>query len=146
MLNRKLLPVVSSLTSFWTNRYWLKLRFKRYIAIMLALIMLNASAPSATASTLALQAFTRLNDAAGQTWGDIKGWFNSRRSQDSTPRRGVKPREPESNAERESRIASLEVNPGRSVTLQSREPITFAAVPFDSEGTPIHGFVGRRVS
>lgn len=106
---------------------------------MLAVVLLNASAPSATASTFALQAFTRVHDAAGQTWGDIKGWFNSKRSQDSSQRRGVKPRDPESNAERESRVASLEVNPGRSVTLQSRESISFGAVPFDSEGTPVHG-------
>ncbi len=52
---------------------------------------------------------------------------------------GVRPQVPRTKAEHEARVASLRINPGDNVTLQSRQPMLFSAIPLDNEGNAIHG-------
>lgn len=54
-------------------------------------------------------------------------------------RRGVRPRAPETRAERELRVARLRLNPSGHVRMQSRQPMLFTAIPTDAEGNSIHG-------
>lgn len=52
---------------------------------------------------------------------------------------GVRPQRPETKEERESKIASIVINPAREVVLQSREPMVFSANPIDGQGNTVHG-------
>lgn len=61
-------------------------------------------------------------------------------------RRGMRPRAPETRADRELRVARLKVNPNGPVRIQSRQPMLFTAIPTDTEGNPIHGLQATWVS
>jgi RHS repeat-associated protein len=53
--------------------------------------------------------------------------------------RGFTPPAALSRPEKESNVASIQINPADNVVLQSREPMQFAAIPVDSQGVPVHG-------
>ena len=53
--------------------------------------------------------------------------------------RGVKSPPPEQTIDKLNRLSRLQISPRGAVQLQSRERILFTAIPFDSEGSAIHG-------
>ena len=53
--------------------------------------------------------------------------------------RGVKSPLPEKMSDKLNRLVRLQINPKSPVQLQSHERILFTAIPFDSEGSAIHG-------
>ncbi|HSE32949.1 MAG TPA: hypothetical protein VLA93_15360, partial [Pyrinomonadaceae bacterium] len=56
---------------------------------------------------------------------------------------GVRPREVPSRAEREATVATIQTNPEDEITLQSRQPMWFSAIPLDSSGTTIQGLTAQ---
>jgi RHS repeat-associated protein len=52
---------------------------------------------------------------------------------------GVRPREPHSKAEREAKVARLELNVSGDLILTSRQQMLLSAIPLDSDGNAIHG-------
>jgi RHS repeat-associated protein len=87
-----------------------------------------------------LQAAEQKLNAAGR---DAWSWFASLLGPVATARnrerKGVRPVPPQSKEEREARVASLELNPANEITLQSRQPLMFTAIPLDAEGNTVHG-------
>jgi hypothetical protein len=72
------------------------------------------------------------------TWTSVWNWLTLSPPQ-APATRGVKPSPPETKSDKLNRLARLELNPQGTVQLQERESMTFSAVPFDSEGSAIHG-------
>jgi RHS repeat-associated protein len=105
---------------------------KRVIALVLATQILFMPAPVMSAATI--------SDAATSagTWIRSFNWVNGSSFQ-SLSDRGVKPPAPEQKSEKLSRLARLQINPNGAVRLQSHESMLFTAVPFDAEGSALHG-------
>src|ERR1051325_11671826 len=105
------------------------------LSICVALII-NNLAPSGLASSVALEVFARAKVVINQALLSANAWTREPISQ-QPENRGVRPRAPESKAEKEARLARLEINPSGKVQLQSQQPIWFTAVPFDNDGSVI---------
>jgi len=106
---------------------------------------LEAATLSANVIGLTEKAFAHLPSTGprGLMW---KSWLNplglSRAKgpgQGPDNNRGVKPRPPESKAEREGRAASLRINTSGDIVLESRQRMVFSAIPFDRNGNAVHG-------
>lgn len=54
-------------------------------------------------------------------------------------RKGVRPAPPQSKAEREAKVASIQLNVGSEIQLSSRQPMLLMAIPVNQEGQAIHG-------
>ncbi|HEX6044046.1 MAG TPA: hypothetical protein VFZ22_06120 [Pyrinomonadaceae bacterium] len=78
-----------------------------------------------------------LSDAE-RMWDGILNWLTLSPPQvpDS---RGVKPPPPEQTVDKLNRLVRLQINPKGSVQLEERQSMIFTAVPFDIEGSAIHG-------
>src|SRR2546425_183277 len=122
-----------------------------FTSLLLITVMLGWSVPPSVAGSLIRDAVTRSSELASSTRGRMRNWHGSLAQQQSSglpqdggtmpPRPvvpGVRPQTPQTKAEREARADSLVTNPRGTVTLQSREPMSFSAVPMDNQGTPIH--------
>ncbi|HEX6046786.1 MAG TPA: RHS repeat-associated core domain-containing protein [Pyrinomonadaceae bacterium] len=72
------------------------------------------------------------------TWDGILNWLSLSPPQ-APDSRGVKPPPPEQRVEKLNRLVRLQINPQGSVQLEERQSMIFTAVPFDSEGSAIHG-------
>lgn len=105
---------------------------KRFIAFVLTTQMLFLPPAVVSAATI------RDAAATAERWIYSVSWVNGSPSPNPADR-GVKPRAPEQQRERLNRLARLQINPQGTVQLQSRESMLFTAVPFDSEGSAIHG-------
>ncbi len=58
-------------------------------------------------------------------------------------RKGVRPAPPPTKAERETRVAKLELNVGTEIELKSRQRLQLSAIPVDTEGNAIQGLAAR---
>jgi len=108
----------------------------RLTALVLAIQMLLLPSP---VSAVVLSDAIRNSGAAGAGMRDsFLNWLKLFPRQEPEAQ-GVKSPRPETMSEKVSRLARLEINPKGAVQLQSRETMSFTAVPFDSEGSAIHG-------
>ena len=110
---------------------------RRFLAVILAVQLLFIPTPIVSAAT-AGDAITRSSVAIagwGATWSN---WL-SPTSPQGPESRGVKPQVAEQKGDKLNRLARLQINPDGAVQLESRESMLFTAVPFDSEGSAIHG-------
>lgn len=143
-------------------------RARPLISTALMVLVLTGSVPPAVANSLAREAAGQLRSntnaliqaTRGQlyVWAlhglKLREWLKSlkspraggsqegqNRGMPPTPANlpGAKPQQPETKAERESKVASIAINPDGAVVLQSREPMVFSAKPIDGQGIPIHG-------
>jgi RHS repeat-associated protein len=118
----------------------LKSSIRPLIALSVTAILLASSLSPAIAGQAVREAVTRSRAATGDAWTTFAGWVRPKgSSQGRSDNGGIRPRNPESKAERVSRAARLEINPRDGVVLQSRQPMLFTAIPLDREGEPING-------
>lgn len=84
---------------------------RRLIALGVIVILLTSSLSPGIASAAAHEALTRSKAATAGVWATFAGWLNGKESsQGRSDNGGVRPRSPESKADRESRAARLEIN------------------------------------
>ncbi|HEX2272101.1 MAG TPA: hypothetical protein VHH35_21345, partial [Pyrinomonadaceae bacterium] len=115
----------------------LKFRWsKRFVAVVLSMQLLFFPAP-VSASALG-DALTASSVTAVGTWTSMLNWLTFSPPQEPAAR-GIKPPPPEKKSDKLNRLARLQVNPKGVVQLQERQSMIFTAVPFDSEGSAIHG-------
>ena len=81
----------------------------------------------------------KLSAVVNKSWSWWEAAIGGLRGQQDRERKGVRPVPAEGPDAREARVASLEVNPANEVTLQSRQPMLFTAIPLDAEGSTVHG-------
>jgi RHS repeat-associated protein len=109
---------------------------KRLLALDLAVLLLFL--PSPVSAAVVKDAIRDSVDAATR----MRESFLSRLTL-SPPQgpdsRGVTSPPPEQMSEKRTRLVRLQVNPQSAVQLESHERMLFTAVPFDSEGSAIHG-------
>ena len=113
------------------------------LTLMLVLTALLAPTPVAVAALKTTEQKLSVPGKHAWTWltaivGSLGLNASNTRNQE---RRGVAPPSPPTKAEREARVASLELNPADEVLLKSREPLLFTAVPLDQAGEAIHGLL-----
>ena len=75
-----------------------------------------------------------LHSIAGNLWERKAG--NDERNRE---RKGVRSAPPQSKAEREAKVASIQLNVGDEIQLSSRQPMLLIAIPVDQDGQTIHG-------
>jgi hypothetical protein len=110
---------------------------KRLVAVVLAFQILFIPAPVVSAAALG-DALRASGAATARQWDGILNWLKLSTKQ--TPgAHGVKSPPPEQKSEKLSRLVRLQINPKGAVQLQSHERRLFTAVPFDNEGSAIHG-------
>ncbi|HEX6047484.1 MAG TPA: hypothetical protein VFZ22_23540, partial [Pyrinomonadaceae bacterium] len=110
---------------------------KRLTAVVLVIYLLFIPAPVASAMALGDAVRGSRAMAAGM-WNGILNWVTLSPLQTPDPR-GVKPPPPEQKADKLNRLVRLQINPKGSVQLEERQSMIFTAVPFDIEGSAIHG-------
>ncbi len=119
------------------------INLRRVVSVALMIALLAGSTPPAMANSLMREALMHAQEESSSLAGLAvtlaQKALVSFSSQGPGSNRGVRPRPPESRAEKEVRAATLRINPGGEVVLQSRQPMLFTAIPLDAEGTPIHG-------
>jgi RHS repeat-associated protein len=124
-----------------TSRFSLNFfALRRITAIALMLMFTVLLAPLRVQASV-LQSFERKVSATG---GDVWSWWDAMlgsfaRGPSDRGRKGVRPVPALSKDELEARVASLAMNPAEEITLQSRQPLTFTAIPLDAEGNTVHG-------
>lgn len=89
-------------------------------------------------------AFLRTTDEAVRVGGtQLHDWlrsvFRSTTQASNRERKGVRPSPAPSKAERETKVAKLELNVTADVELKSRQRLQLSAIPVDSEGNAIQG-------
>lgn len=167
LLNSRFLPLMASKQIF-EKKHRCAVVVRPVVSVALVVLLLAGYVPPAMAGSLALEVFSltgkgvaaivhlagdpwylrvpqSLNSLAWLSWPKASrlGTFQSgsNRGMPATPAnpRGVKPPQPPSKFERESKVASIRINPKGDLTLHSREPIVFSASPIDGQGNSIHG-------
>ena len=119
------------------------------MALLLVAAMMTVSVPPVMAAGFVQETATRIGDVAGPFKSRLAKWLGlgargqQQRGKGQMPTRqvvpGVKPQPPTDRIERAARVSSLRVNPSGDVVLQGREPLLFAAIPLDYQGSAIHG-------
>lgn len=107
---------------------------RRFVALVLALHLLFIPVP---ASALG-DALGSSGPATAGIWATFSSWLTPS-SSNAPAAQGVKPPPVEQRSDKLSRVARLQINPKGDVQMQERQSMTFTAVPFDSEGSAIHG-------
>ena len=126
-------PSVKTGRFFFKSLCW----FKRFIALVLVSQMLFIPGPGVSAATIG-SAVTTSTVAAQETWFRFSSWLKGSAVQ-APGARGVESPPPEQMSEKLSRLDRLQINPKGAVQLQSHERMFFTAVPFDRNGSAIHG-------
>jgi len=117
-------------------------RLVRWVSLFICVaLIINSLTPSGLASSLTLEVFARAKVVVNQALLSVNAWTMPKPNSQEPVNRGVKPPPPESKAEKEARLARLEINPNGKVQLQSQQPLWFTAIPFDNDGSVIHGLL-----
>ena len=101
----------------------------RFVAITLVLSLLSNSAPAAPQIIVSF---------AKEESITLSFWYNSGGLSRLVQGFGAVRRAPETQANRNAKVARLEIYP-RNVTIDLIERVRFAAVPYESEGNAIGG-------
>src|SRR5688500_8709537 len=109
---------------------------RRFVSLVLVIQLLFSPAPALSAGLT--DVINGSGIAAVGIWRGVLNWLKLSSSQDQSAR-GVKPPPAEQRSDRLNRLVRLQVNPNGAVALQERQSMTLSAVPFDSEGSAIHG-------
>ena len=94
---------------------------KPLVSLTLMIFLFAGSIPPAIASSLARETITRSSEATNRAWITLASWFKSRSSAQGhgqnqgmppTPAKPptIRPREPYTKAEREAKVARMELN------------------------------------
>src|SRR5687767_12594682 len=111
------------------------LSLRKIVAVTLIVIITVLLVPVPAAATILQSSEQRVSDAGNQAWTWLASgigplWSNPGAT--DRQRNGVRPAAAMSKLERESSVASLEVNPAERVVLQSRQKLIFSAIPLDA--------------
>ena len=114
---------------------------RQFIAIVLIVSLSGMLVPVPVSAAVLQVTERKLSGLGNGAWSwmqSVIGMLN----RDANPRhdrKGVRPAPAPTKGEREARVAALVINPANEVTLQSRQPLMFTAIPLDQEGNTIHG-------
>jgi RHS repeat-associated protein len=120
-------------------------------ALALAAAFLTAPFPPALARQIGADGrsvtagLTRTAGAVLTSLGSLLGFAQGHRQGEGMPPvdRNVlprqSPRKPPTKAEREERVAAVQISPSDEVMIQSREPLVLVAVPVDAAGNAVQG-------
>lgn len=116
---------------------------RQIVALALIAIMVHLLIPSpATAAVLhSTDQTVRAVGSQAWTWlASTLGALGIRIGQeDNRKRKGVRPGPPLTKAEREAKVAAIELNVTGDIRVRSRELLTLAAIPVDQDGRTIQG-------
>jgi RHS repeat-associated protein len=169
LLNSRFFRLVTFKKTSGANLHKHAVAGRRVVSVALMILLWIGSVPPAMAGLLAREALSQAREGAAAMFQAASDHLSLRRmnglhllawpgslaalragaSQESGQNRGmpttptsapaVRPQRSETKAARESKVASILINPDREVILQSREPMVFSANPVDGQGNPIHG-------
>lgn len=108
-------------------------------SLLIIALVITMATPAALASSLLSEGASKAEQIQFHTLNKLEDWFKTKVAAQEPVSTGVKPRRSESKSEKEARLARLELNATGNVVLQSQQPMWFTAIPFDSEGSAIHG-------
>jgi YD repeat-containing protein len=114
-------------------------KVRNYIAVSLMMLMVISITPPAVAALALQDGEEKLKAVAQNAWTRFDAVATALTPNRTKQRNGIRPSSQSTKAEREGRVVTLEVNPANEVTLRSREPLSFTAIPLDHEGQTIHG-------
>ena len=100
-----------------------------FIAITLVLSLLSNSAPAAPQIIVSF---------AREESTELTFWYNSSGLSKLVQGRAVAPGPPETQGNRDTKVARLQIYPG-NLTIELLERVRFAAVPYDSQGNAVGG-------
>lgn len=109
----------------------------RFIAVVLIFSIGNLLAPTPAKAAMLQEFDQQLSDSWCWLALELEGVRGG--SDGERERKGVRPSPAPSKEERETQVATLELNPNIEVALQSRQPLVFTAIPLDRQGKTIHG-------
>jgi hypothetical protein len=115
---------------------------RQFIAIALIGTLIGLLTPAPVTATALHTTERKLTAVRAQAWQWLESVRNALGRMEvagNRKRKGVKPPAPPTKAEREARVAALDLNPSTEVVLQSKQPFLFTATPLDQEGQAIHG-------
>ncbi|MCU1264914.1 MAG: repeat-associated core domain protein [Acidobacteria bacterium] len=126
--------------------------FRQLIALLLIALMTLLLAPPTLASAAAKDIAEKLMNTAQSTRLRLEGFVAALKGNQENPNsqnRGMpeappsstsaSPRRAHTKVEREGKVSRLELNTKDNVELRSGQHMLFAAIPFDVEGSAIHG-------
>lgn len=115
---------------------------RQLIAIALIVTLCGMLVPVPVSAAVLQVTERKLSGLGNGAWSwmqSVIGMFNRGANQGNREQKGVRPAPAPTKEELEARVAALEVNPANEVTIQSRQPLIFTAIPLDQEGNTIHG-------
>src|SRR6185295_582651 len=116
--------------------------FTRPLAITMILFISVLMVPAPVGAALIRTTDQTVRDGANQ----LSGWLLSvfRTTNDGArERKGMRPSPAPTRAEREAKVAKLELNIAAEVELKSRQRLQLSAIPVDADGNAIQGLVAR---
>ena len=125
-------------------------RVLRYTAFAMLASLMACSLPAPVIGAGLRDTVTFSNTVAYHAEAAFASWvkfFASRRATgNGMPQRpatdeGIKPSRPLPRADKEAAVSSIQVNPAGDVVLQSGQPMLFAAIPLDAEGSAVQGLL-----
>ena len=123
-------------------RLW-KRSFRRFLTIILCSALLFLSTPLSVSALVIRDASKAVTEVSYEGWSFLSDLFKrsiTNRTQSPRPEpTGIRPAQVPTKAERAARVATIQTNPPEEVTLKSRQPMWFSAIPLDSSGATIQG-------
>src|ERR1044071_8596993 len=113
--------------------------FTRPLAITMIFVVSVLLVPAPVGAAL-----IRTTDESVRNGGNqLRAWFSVfRTTSDGTrEQKGVRPLPAPTKAEREARVAKLELNVGAEIELKSRQRLQLSAIPVDAEGNAVQGLI-----
>jgi len=116
--------------------------FTRPLAVVMSFFITLLLVPAPVAAALIRTTDQTVRDEGNQIRAWLLAVFGT--TGDGTrERKGLRPAPAPTKAEREARVAKLELNVGADIELKSRQRLQLSAIPVDAEGNAIQGLAAR---
>ena len=119
-----------------------RFRIRRLIAVMVNTLLVLSLVPTPITAAALQTTQKTVRESASKTWDWLiaLGGFGGSQST-NRERKGVRPSPAPTKAERNAKVAKLELNVGAEIELQSRQRFLLSAIPVDEAGNAIQGLV-----
>lgn len=120
---------------------------RRITSLVIIVALLTISVPDAVARSSTQAAFTSASILANSVLSGFNALIAYKGQERGMPSRSqaapsrTAPKKPSTKAEREARVAKLEINSTGNSEIEVGERALFMAIPLDENGSPIHGLV-----
>jgi hypothetical protein len=115
--------------------------FRQFTAIAMITFITAMLIPAPAAAAAVRTTDRTVREGGAQVWSWLVSTFDvlGRSQNINRDRKGVRPAQPLTKAEREARVARLELNVASEIELKSRQRSLLSAVPVDEAGNAVQG-------